>query len=117
MVLTIRGQVKPTTSMQSFDTASAAQPSIAFANAQDTGLYLANVDAGSMGIASGGQEVMTVGSSVVDIPTANLEVGGTATVSGDMTVNSHTLCDTQAQDITDLRAENASIRARLDALE
>ena len=60
MVLTFRGQVKPTAQIRIFEEGSAQEPSIAFANASSTGLFLANADTGSMGLASNGVSALEV---------------------------------------------------------
>src|SRR5210317_822366 len=60
MVLTFRGQVKPTAQIRIFEEGSPQEPSIAFANASSTGLFLANADTGSMGLASNGVSALEV---------------------------------------------------------
>lgn len=65
MVLTFRGQVKPTAQIRIFEEGSPQEPSIAFANASSTGLFLANADTGSMGLASNGVSALEVTESAL----------------------------------------------------
>ena len=65
MVLTFRGQVKPTARIKIFEDGTDTDPSIAFHSAQNTGLFLANTDTSSMGIASNGVAALEITSTAV----------------------------------------------------
>lgn len=65
MVLTIRGQVQKTHRMNNFENGSSVDPSLSFDSAQTTGLFLANVDTGSMGLASNGVSALEITSNAL----------------------------------------------------